>query len=116
MNKLSVFLLTALLSSVALSNPDKTRIEYNKCLRELSKEQRKIDQVMNPAKSRCDNTGVCVEITIGASVGQAMSRSDTFAKGEDCMYRLDKYESACNEAGKDCVFTTFDEIYKGADS
>lgn len=99
---------------IALSNPDTTRAEYNKCLAQLATEQRRIDQVMNPAKSRCDNTGVCVEVTIGDAVGSALSRSDAFIKGEECMFRLDEYEAACDEAGRDCRYTTFDEIYNPA--
>ena len=100
-------------AAAAVANPDKARTDYNKCLAQLATEQRKIDQVMDPAKSRCDNTGVCVEITIGAGIGPALSRADAFAKGEECMGRLDTYESACAESGADCTFKTFDEIYKG---
>lgn len=103
--------LLMLISASALANPDKARTEYNKCLAQLSTEQRKIDQVMNPAKSRCGNTGVCIEVSIGAGVSGALSRMDAFAKGEDCMMRLDNYEKACEKSGKDCEYKTFDEVY-----
>ena len=109
--RFSVCLLLALFSSVALSNPDKARTAYNRCLAELASEQMKIDQVMSPAKARCDNSGVCVELTIGAGAGPALSRMDAFAKGEDCMIRLDEYEFACKEADRDCSYKTFDEVY-----
>jgi hypothetical protein len=107
----SAALLLILVSAGVAANPDKARTQYNKCLAELGTEQRKIDQVMRPAKSRCDNTGVCIEVSIGASVGGALSRMDAFEKGQDCMLRLDEYESACEEAGKECEFKTFDEAY-----
>ena len=96
----------------AAANPDKARTKYNKCLAELATEQRKIDQVAAPASARCDNTGICVEITIGAGAGSELSRMDAFAKGDDCMLRLDEYEFACEEAGQDCDFKTFDEVYE----
>ena len=103
--------LLMLISASTLANPDKARTEYNKCLAELATEQRKIDQVMNPAKSRCDNTGVCIEVSIGTGVSGALSRMDAFTKGEDCMMRLDNYETACKKSNKDCQFKTFDEVY-----
>jgi hypothetical protein len=112
MKRIAVVLAT-LASVSAFANPDKARTDYNKCLAQLATEQRKIDQVMNPASARCDNTGVCIEVTISAGVGAALSRSDAFAKGEDCMIRLDDYEDACSKAGKECDYKTFDEVYRG---
>ena len=113
-----VIAVIVLATADAIANPDKARTEYNRCLAELASEQRKIDVVERAASQRCKNAGVCIEVTIdggnptfGTDVAPALSRMDAYLKGDECMGALDVYEDACEGAGRDCDFKTFDEVY-----
>jgi len=109
--RFSVCLLLALLSSVALSNPGKARTEYQQCLAELATEQRALDQISIPMQQRCDNTGICIEVTIGSGSASELGSYKAFIKGDECMGKLQMYEEACEEADEDCVYMTFDRVY-----